>query len=241
MGGRVTEGIAIARAALASEPDSADLHAALASLLFAAGSAEEGARETDRALELAPGEPRPLRVRCEFRASSGAFAGARDDCARYLEARPDDALAHYLLGLACAGLGENDRAASAYRRAAELDERDPRPRNNLADLLARQGDLDGALAAAQEAYRLDEKNPYVMDTLGALYLEKKLTERAAALLEPAHAALPEHPEVTLHLASAYRDLGRTPEARALLSGLHERKLGDPALQARVAEALATLP
>jgi hypothetical protein len=47
--------------------------------------------------------------------------------------------------------------------------------------------------------------------------------------------------VTLHLASAYRDLGRTPEARALLTGLHERKLGDAALEARVAEALATLP
>jgi tetratricopeptide (TPR) repeat protein len=241
MGGRVADGIAVARAALASQPDSAELHAALASLLFAAGSADEGARETDRALELAPGEPRPLRVRCEFRASSGAFAGARDDCTRYLAARPDDAMAHYLLGLACAGLGENERAASAYRRAAELDERDPRPRNNLADLLARQGDLDGALAAAQEAYRLDEKNPYVMDTLGALYLEKQLAERALALLEPAHAALPEHPEVTLHLASAYRDLGRTPEARALLSDLRQRKLGDPALEARVAEALSTLP
>ncbi len=241
MGGRVEEGIAMARATLASEPDTADLHAALASLLFAAGVADEGARETARALELEPGKPRPLRVRCEFRAATNRFEGARDDCARYLEARPDDALAHFLLGLACAALGENERAIAAYRRAAELDERDPRPRNNLADLLARQGDLDGALAAAQEAYRLDEKDPYVMDTLGALYLEKGLADRALSLLEEAHSGLPEHPEVTLHLARAYRDVGRPQDSRALLTDLRQRGIGDPALEARVAEALGALP
>jgi Flp pilus assembly protein TadD len=203
--------------------------------------ADEGVRETDRALELEPGEPRPLRVRCEFRAATNRFEGARDDCARYLEARPDDALAHFLLGLACAGLGENERAIAAYRRAIDLDERDPHPRNNLADLLARQGDLDGALAAAQEAHRLDEKDPYVMDTLGGLYLEKGLADRALALLEEAHAGLPEQPEVTLHLARAYREVGRREEARTLLSALRQRDLEDPALQARVVEVLGSLP
>jgi Flp pilus assembly protein TadD len=241
MGGRVDEGIAVARAALTSEPDSADLRAALASLLFGAGAADEGAGETDRALELDPDEPRPLRVRCEFRAATSRFEGARDDCTRYLEARPHDALAHFLLGLACAGLGEDERAITAYRRAAELDEHDPRPRNNLADLLARRGDLDGALAAAQEAYRLDEKDPYVMDTLGALYLEKGLPERALSLLEAAHAGLPEHPEVALHLARAYTGVGRPQEARSLLTPLSGRNLEDPALQARVAEARGALP
>jgi Flp pilus assembly protein TadD len=236
----VDEGVAIARAALESNPDSADLHAALAALLFAGGAAEEGARATDRALALDPDEPRPLRVRCEFRAASGRWPGARDDCTRYLEARPDDGGALFMLGAALQQLGEDEAAASAYRSAAAIDERDMRPRNNLAELLAAQGDLDGALAAAQEAYRLDETNPYVMDTLGALYLRKGLVERAISLLEGAHSSAPDLLDVHLHLALAYREAGRTEEARTLLAALEKSGAERPDLQARAQEVLDSL-
>jgi Flp pilus assembly protein TadD len=229
----------VARSALAREPESAELHAALASLLFAAGAAGEGSAATDRALELAPHEPTPLRVRCQFRAANGLWPGAFEDCQRYLVLRPDDPSAHFMQGVVLERLAQPRSAAEAYRRSAALDERDMRPRNNLAELLVSQGDLDGALAAAQEAFRLDETNPYAMDTLGALYLRKGLAERALSLLEQAHAGLPERAEVTLHLALAYRDVGRSSEARGLLSHLHERD--DPGLQRQVEEALDSLP
>ncbi len=241
MAGQVDAGISVAREALARDPDAAGLHAALASLLFAVGAAEEGARATDRALALDSDEPRPLRVRCEFRAASGRWPGARDDCTRYLEARPDDAGAHFMLGMSLQWLGEMQEAAAAYRRAAELDERDARPRNNLAELLAAEGDLDGALAAAQEAYRLDESDPYVMDTLGALYLKRGLAGRAVSLLEEAHAAAPELPDVTFHLALAYRDTGRGDEARVLLAALQASDAASATLRARVEEVLHSLP
>jgi tetratricopeptide (TPR) repeat protein len=241
LGGRVEQGIEVAREALVREPDSAALQAALASLLFAAGAADEGARATDRALALAPDEPRPLRVRCEFRASVRDWAGARDDCTRYVAARPDDAGARFMLGVALGGLGDTDGAAAAYRRAAALDERDARPRNNLAELLAARGDLDGALASAQEAYRLDEKNPYVMDTLGVLYVKKGLPERGVSLLEEAHAGLPEVPEVALHLADAYRAVGRADAAAALLGDRQPQAGADDALDARSDAAGSTRP
>jgi len=241
MARRVSEGLAVADRALASEPEAVALHSAHAALLFAAGEAELGAEATERALALDPDEPRPLRVRCEFRASVGDWPSAREDCTRYLEARPDDAGAEFLLGIALQWLGERRAATEAYRRAASLDEHDARPRNNLAELLAEEGDLEGALAAAQEAYRLEETNPYVMDTLGALYLKKGLAERAVSLLQEARTAAPELGEVTLHLALAYRDTGRTSEARALLVSLQQAGAGNSELRGEIEEALHSLP
>ncbi len=241
MGDRVDEGLALAREALAREPDAAALHAAHAALLFAAGAAERGALATDRALALEPGEPRPLQVRCEYRASTRQWPAARDDCTRYLAARPDDAGAHFMLGVIEQSDGDPRAAAAAYRRAAALDEHDARPLNNLAGLLATEGDLDGALAAAQEAYRLDETNPHVMDTLGALYLRKGLADRAISLLKEAHAAAPDLPDASLHLALAYRDAGRTGEARALLTDLQHSAADHEAIQRQVEEVLDSLP
>ncbi len=241
MGGRVEAGLAEARAALDAYPEAPAVHAAAAALLFATGAAEEGAQATDRALELAPDDPAPLRERCVFHAASGRWPGARDDCTRYLAARPEDAEITFIRGVALHQLGENEAAVAAYRRAAALDERDPRPHNNLAGLLAEAGDLDGALLAAQEAYRLDEANPYVMDTLGALYLDKGLVERAISVLEDAHARAPDLADAKLHLALAYHEAGRHSEARPLLESVASTAGAAPALRARAAEALDALP
>jgi len=241
MGGRVEEGLAEARAAVDAYPEAPEVHAALAALLFAGGAIEEGSRATDRALALAPDQPAPLRERCVFGASIGRWPGARDDCTRYLAARPGDAEISFIQGIALAQLGESEAAISAYRRAAALDERDARPHNNLAGLLVDKGDLDGALAAAQEAYRLDETNPAVMDTLGALYLEKGLVERATSVLEDAHAGAPDLPDAQLHLALAYLEAGRHEEARPLLATVGGSEDAPPELRTRAKEALDALP
>jgi len=241
LAGRVAEGIELGRRAIAADPEVPALHAALAALLYAAGEEQEGARATDRALELAPDEPRPLRVRCEFRASVGLWQKAREDCSHYLTARPDDAGAWFLLGISLAQLGETSDAVSAYRRSATLDERDARSRNNLAGLLAARGDLDEALAVSQEAYRLDGESPAVQDTLGELYRRQGLTERAVSLLEAAHAAAPGMPDAALHLALAYGDQGRRTDARTLLASVLADGSASVAVRAEAREALDALP
>ena len=241
MGRRVDEGVAAGRAAVATYPEDSGVHAALASLLFAAGAEAEGAHATDRALALAPDEPAPLRERCIFRASTGRWPGARDDCTRYLTARPEDAAVAFIRAVALQQLGETRPAIAAYRRAAALDERDARPHHHLADLLATRGNLDGALAAAQQAYRLDESNPYIMDTLGALYLEKGLVDRAVSILEGAHQREPDLADAQLHLGLAYRDAGRTDEARTLLAAVAASESARPGLRANAKEALDALP
>ena len=241
IGGRVDAGVVAGRAAVATYPEEPEVHSALASLLFAAGAEAEGAHATDRALALDPDEPAPLRERCIFRASTGRWPGARDDCTRYLDARSEDAEVAFIRAVALQQLGETQQAIAAYRRAAALDERNARPYNNLAELLAAQGDLDGALAAAQQAYRLDESNPYIMDTLGALYLEKGLVDRAISVLEDAHQGAPDLADAQLHLGLAYRDAGRTDEARTLLAAVGSSESARPGMRASAKEALDALP
>jgi tetratricopeptide (TPR) repeat protein len=241
LSGRIEDGLAEARASLARHPDSAQLYWTLASLLFANQEGVEGAEAIDRALELAPQQPGPLRTRCEYRQAAGRHAAASADCRRYIALRPDDPEAHYQLALSQATLGETDGAIAAYRRVIELDARDFRPRNNLAELLTQQGDLEGALDEAQHAYRLAENNPYVLDTLGYLYLQKGLVERAASLLEASHAADPEITGHAFHLALAYQAAGRDDEARRLLEQLRKSSRQDPKLRVQVEEALHSTP
>jgi tetratricopeptide (TPR) repeat protein len=222
LAGRVGEGVTEARKVLATSPDSPQVHVALAALLFQLGQAEEGARAVDRALELDPDDPAPLKI---------------SDCERYLALRPDDPTVHFILGAVHANAGRPDPAIASYRRAAELDAAAFAPRNNLAELLADR-DLEAALAAAQEAYALASKNTHVLDTLGWLYLKKGLAERAISLLEEAHDGAPERTDPQLHLALAYREVGRTEDARRLLSELQGRVEG--ADRARVDEALRSV-
>jgi len=238
--GRVEQGIAVARMALETNADSAQLHFALAQVLFLGGQAKAGAAAVDRALELDPDDVRPLRNRAEFRAATGRLDGARRDCEAYLVLRPDDAVAHYTLGVVHSQAGRPEQAIASYRRAAELDATAVAPRNNLAELLAERGDLDAALAAAQEAFRIAGDNGYVLDTLGWLYLRKGLVERSISVLEDARAAAPELPEAQLHLALAYREAGRVQEAQSLLSDLSSRPDGRPELRRQVDEALDSL-
>jgi predicted Zn-dependent protease len=229
-----------AREAAAAHPGSAVVQLALAQLLFTSRDAAAGSAAVDRALSLAPDDPMPLRVRAEFRAASGDFAGSLADCESYLALRPDDGRVRFVQAVALEAIGRRSDAAAAYRRAAELDPRAFEPRNNLAGLLAADGDLDGALEAAQAAYALAGDDPHVMDTLGALYLRKGRVDRAVSLLEDAHAEAPQLADAQLHLAQAYQAAGRTDEARRLLADLERRGALQPDLRAAVEETLHSL-
>ena len=240
MAGRLDEGIAVVENALLRSPEEARLHAVHASLLFAAGDAEAGAKATDRALALDAADIAPLRARCRFRAATADWAGAGADCQRYVEMVPGDGDAWFVLGVVQAGSGDPGSAIASYRTALALRERDPRPRNNLAALLAARGELVEALQHAQEAFRLAPDDPDVVDTLASLYLERQLPQRARILLEEARADGRTSPWIEYRLAIVYRALDRESEARGILSELHGRELADPRLRVAVTEALRAI-
>lgn len=74
---------------------------------------------------------------------------------RRLERNPDDAVAHYNLGVVAAQAGDLERAADYYGRAISLDPADPGFRFFLANVRYRQRRFDEALALYGETLQLD--------------------------------------------------------------------------------------
>jgi tetratricopeptide (TPR) repeat protein len=200
--GRVAAGIEVVQRSSIEHPDSTDLLWAGASLYFAAGDAERGRSQVDRALSVDPENPKPLRLRCEYAASIGDFESASADCGRYIEKRPDDPKAYFVLAVAEEGRGHAAAAIAAYRKAAVLDPHAFEPLNNLALLFADEGDLDAALDAAQRAYRLAPDNVGCIDTLADIYLRVGLTARAVAILEQARSITPDDTTLESRLVQA---------------------------------------
>ena len=89
-----------------------------------------------------------------------------------IDAEPDMADAHLLIGTLHAARRDTPRAAQHYERAIELDEGDAVARHGLAYLYGREGvELTRAVTLAREATRLAPRNPLYHNTLAWLLLK----------------------------------------------------------------------
>lgn len=172
------------------------------------------------------------------RASRGQFHEARRDYDRAiadyeaaLESDPRDDGLYVRLGNMHRALGHAAEAEAMYRRALELDARNPRACNNLAYLLAEHSkSLAEAVALARRALLLAPANPLVIDTLGfALYQQGHYRE-AADTLEKARARARWQPaatqvEIGMHLAWAHHRNGQDHLARQVLREVLELEPG----------------
>jgi tetratricopeptide (TPR) repeat protein len=77
------------------------------------------------------------------------FAEAKEVLTKSLRNAPNDVLAHFYLGVACGGLGDNSGAAASYRHAVELDQKFSEAYVNLSALQLDLKDASGALATTE--------------------------------------------------------------------------------------------
>ncbi len=98
-------------------------------------------------------------------------------------ARPDDAKAHYELGVQYIELGLIDKCIESFRRSLELDPKQPKALCDLGVALERGGHLQEAADHYGRALKLDPGNAQAILNLGSAYAGLGKMEEASRLFE----------------------------------------------------------
>lgn len=128
--------------------------------------------------------------------------------------RPDDARAHYYLGLAYAALGAHAGAISQFRASVRLAPADAAFHEGLGQAYRETGDTGEARREFEEAARLAPDDPDYLIALAGLLLDGGRTEAAIAPLRRAARLRPRAPEIHLLLAAVLRHAGDASGARS---------------------------
>ncbi len=181
-----------------------------------AGRFAEAGDLLNRALALSPVDPDclcalgMLLVR-EGRADEGAAVFAQ-----VLRVAPEHYRAWLGLANALEALEHDEKALTAYERAAALQPREPAPHAGVAELSLRAGRRDEALAAAEQALALDASNPVATLVAARVALGRKQADEARrrmeALIVRGKLTPFEQSTALKTLADALDQLDRIPEA-----------------------------
>lgn len=129
-----------------------------------------------------------------------------------LTLEPTNAKTHYAMGLAYAGLRDEDQARQAYQKAIQADPTYAKPHKALADNQRRRQELGAAAASYQRAIELDSSYMEAYGGLAQVKLETKDLEGTVSLMRQATAIDPEYGDGYLFLGTALNQLGRQQQA-----------------------------
>lgn len=148
--------------------------------------------------------------------SENRFAEAIAAYDKCLSLHPHDVLVEDAIGRSLEGLGQDQDAAAAYRKAlswqADAQTKSAQPLLHLGALLARQGQLESALPLLISAAAAAPKNADIHEQLGTVYLQLRQLPKAQSEVEMALALSPGNSHLHWLLASIYRAEGRGNEA-----------------------------
>jgi FkbM family methyltransferase len=128
-----------------------------------------------------------------------------------LLAEPNNAQIWYLLGAACAQLGELDEARSSLRQATGVNPRHAEAHNHLGVVLAQQASLDDAISSFRRALELKPDSLEVLNNLGLALLRQDKADDAIAIFQRALEIKPEDVKARHNLHRALRERGHFEE------------------------------
>jgi tetratricopeptide (TPR) repeat protein len=207
----------------------------LALLLVAAGaSLERGLREASaraklqaRAAAIALGAGAILLLAAATRQHALDYGSVRAFWIAAVQARPENARAHYNLAETLRREGDPDGAILSLRRALARQETYADAHVNLSGLLIARGQLAEGLAHAERGAVLAAGSADAHYNLAVACALSGQTERALAELEATLRLQPQRWDARRRLAQGYLALGRTPEAQVHARALLSHAPGDP--------------
>jgi len=135
------------------------------------------------------------------------FAQAERVCRQIIEARPDNADAHNILGVSLQAQGKGEEAITEIKRAVKLAPGAANLHANLGEVLRQNGKLDEAAKALHKAVEIDPKNAQALNNLGIVHYEQRKFKEAADYYRRALEARPNMAEALNNLGNALRVSG----------------------------------
>ena len=129
------------------------------------------------------------------------------------------------LGRVLHALGKEAEAEKAFRKATELDPKNPEPHFTLALFYAETKKLNEAIQSLRATVEVDPKFGRAWYNLGLAYSQADQIDSALTALDRASDLMPESPEPAYARATILARQGRTAEARAAASESLKRSPG----------------
>jgi tetratricopeptide (TPR) repeat protein len=137
----------------------------------------------------------------------GKFTQAERVCRQLISARPGNADAHNILGVALQAQGKSEEGIEALRRAVKLAPDAATLRANLGEVLRLTGDFEGAAEALEKAIELDPTSAQAYNNLGIIRFEQKRFAESADHYRRALTSRPAMAEAHNNLGNALRMFG----------------------------------
>jgi Flp pilus assembly protein TadD len=188
-------------------PKNGSLYVLLAEFQVQTKNLDQAANSAQKAIQLNSGDAEAVMLYAQIQVQRGQTGTAISAWEQWSNAHPNDAGAVALLGTLEESRGNQSKAETDYKKALQLQPKQPLAANNLAYLMLQNGEnADVALTLAQTARQAMPNSPNSADTLAWAYYHKGAYGFARDLLEDAVKTSPNNATMQYHLGMVYSKL-----------------------------------
>ena len=192
---------------IGKRPQNSGFYDLLARLQIQGKNLDQATASAQKAMQLNPSDNEAMMLYTQTAMLRGQTANAIAATQQWVNAHPGDASAVSLLGTLEEASGNKGQAEADYRKALQIQPRQPLAANNLAYLMLENGEnTDVALSLAQIARQSMPNSPNTADTLAWAYYYKGTYGFARDLLEDAVKTQPGDATMQYHLGMIYSKL-----------------------------------